>query len=234
MKQSKLHAFVIAAFFFALPLASAAQEAEIIPNYFDFGNVCIGNTTTDDFTITSAIDDDLRIFAAAYLTGDNPSGAYSMEFLDDYGHSMPLGSFVTVEVTYGPVNLGIHDARLTVVTNDGTNPIQSVPHTGQGVACDPTTEIVDQLIADIESGEVELVGIGPGASASGRYGAFLNMLKVTYGLLDAGLVDDACEQLGDAFDRVDGQAHPPDFVTGPDADYAYDEIVEALHSLGCI
>ena len=52
--------------------------------------------------ITSAIDDELRIFAILFLEGDNPTGAFSINVLDPIGHPMPQGTYVTVEVTFSP------------------------------------------------------------------------------------------------------------------------------------
>lgn len=59
-----------------------------------------------------------------------------------------------------------------------------------------------------------LVGSGPGASGPGRLAALRNMLEAAGDLLDADLVEDACNQLLDALLRADGTFPPPDFVAG--------------------
>ena len=63
--------------------------------------------------------------------------------------------------------------------------------------------------------------------------AFINMIEAAGDLIEDGLYDEACGQLGAALKKCDGQATPPDFVTG-DAVEVLKGMIEVLRTtLGC-
>jgi len=62
-----------------------------------------------------------------------------------------------------------------------------------------------------------LVGNGPGNSADGRKGALRNQIEAAGDLISEGYMDEACEQLMNAYLRCDGLPTPPEFVAGPAA-----------------
>ena len=65
----------------------------------------------------------------------------------------------------------------------------------------PIDKILDFIKDSVEAGT--LYGSGPGKSAEGRLGALRNMIEATGNLIDAGLIEDACWQLQDAYNRTD-------------------------------
>jgi len=81
--------------------------------------------------------------------------------------------------------------------------------------------------------EGKLAGNGPGKSAEGRLGALINMIEAAGNMIKAGLTEDACQQLQDAYNRTDGASPPPDFVTGEAAAELAQRIQELMASLGC-
>lgn len=229
MKQSTLCGLVVAVAFLGMPLSALAQEAAIVPDAIDFGVVDVGTSATEDITITSAIDDDLRIFAIVFLVGDNPTGAFQINVMDPIGDPMDQGTFVTIEVTFLPVAAGPHEATLTIVTNDGTNPIQTVPLSGVGFDAGDALDLLYEIIMT----DYGIVGVGSGNSAEGRLRAFENMLFEAFALLAAGDVSGACVQLEDAYNRADGDDNPPDFVDGGFIDELLSDLETVMDLLEC-
>lgn len=78
-----------------------------------------------------------------------------------------------------------------------------------------------------------LVGLGPGSSASGRLHALRNMIAASGDRIAEGETTAACQQLLDAYRKVDGMARPPDFATGPAAAEVRARIIELRATLGC-
>ena len=93
----------------------------------------------------------------------------------------------------------------------------------------------EEIVAFIKNSvqEGKLAGNGPGKSAEGRLGALINMIEAAGNMIKAGLTEDACQQLQDAYNRTDGASPPPDFVTGEAAAELAQRIQELMVSLGC-
>jgi hypothetical protein len=77
-----------------------------------------------------------------------------------------------------------------------------------------------------------LVGSGPGNSAKGRLGALRNMIDAAGDLISQGRITKACQQLQNAYLRVDGQPKPPEFATGQAAAQLANMIQQLINSLG--
>jgi Tol biopolymer transport system component len=92
-------------------------------------------------------------------------------------------------------------------------------------------EVIESFDEWVEDGSVE--GSGQGNSAAGRLNAFGNMLDEAEALIDAGLYEEACEQLMAAYMKTDGLTPPPDFVTGEQADDLAAMIQDLMDNLGC-
>jgi len=75
-----------------------------------------------------------------------------------------------------------------------------------------------------------LVGDGRGKSAKGRLKALRNKIEAAVALIEAGFVEEGCDQLLDAYNRCDGES-PPGFVSGESADDLADMIKEVLLDL---
>jgi beta propeller repeat protein len=78
-----------------------------------------------------------------------------------------------------------------------------------------------------------LVGVGKGNSAAGRRGALRNMIAASGDLVNEGQVLEACQQLLDAYERVDGIEPPPDFADGQSAPELAVRIQALRATLGC-
>jgi hypothetical protein len=86
---------------------------------------------------------------------------------------------------------------------------------------------------DASVADGSLVGNGPGKSADGRRKALRNMLVASGKLIEKGYIDEACNQLLDAYKRCDGVPRPPEFVGGPAALNLATMILDRMASLGC-
>jgi len=100
----------------------------------------------------------------------------------------------------------------------------------------PPGELAPSLIASFEKDITDgsLVGSGAGNSARGRLKAFGNMLNAADDLIQAGDYTRACTLLTDAYNRVDGDAPPPDFVNGAAREEIRDMINRLLDVLAAL
>jgi len=96
---------------------------------------------------------------------------------------------------------------------------------------DPIEEILDFVDESVEDGT--LSGDGPGHSGDTRLNALINMLEEAQSLIEAGLYEEACDQLWSAYRKCDGELRPPDFVTGDAAEVLADMILLMMDELGC-
>jgi hypothetical protein len=92
-------------------------------------------------------------------------------------------------------------------------------------------EVLDLVDESVDAGT--LTGDGPGKSADNRLNALINMLEEAQSLIEAGLYEEACDQLWAAYRKCDGDPRPPDFVTGGAADDVADMILLTMDELGC-
>jgi hypothetical protein len=102
------------------------------------------------------------------------------------------------------------------------------------LAVNPIAEILDFMDSSIEDGD--LLGIGPGRSASNRLNALRNMIVTAGELIEGGFYEEACRQLDDAYLKCDGlnpPDSPPDFVNGPAAPALAAMILNLIVDLGC-
>ena len=97
-----------------------------------------------------------------------------------------------------------------------------------------SAQIADMLdFVEMAVAEGSLAGNGPGGSGSGRLNALISQIETAGDLVEAGMIDEACDQLQDAFNRTDGESPPPDFVAG-DAAMELALLISILQaSLGC-
>lgn len=225
------------ALLFPLAAGAAAQEAGFDPDVLEFGEVETGETGVVQFTITSVIDDDLRIFAVEFLEGDNPSGAYSRALLDPIGEPMMMGSFVRVEVTFAPELVGRHPAVLTVVSNDNSNPIATLDVSGAGVDELPSPfQLVSSLVDGFDRAVRAGALVGTGATRTTAHARLLLVrarLEEVRLLVALGQGDWACRSLVFLQLRSDGDPSPPDLVQGAAREELYRRLVELGTALGC-
>jgi len=100
---------------------------------------------------------------------------------------------------------------------------------------DDPIEVIEEILDFVdESVDVgTLTGEGPGKSADNRLNALRNKLEEAQRLIEAGLYEEACDQLWSTYRKCDGEPRPPDFVTGDAADDLADMILVVMDELGC-
>jgi len=99
----------------------------------------------------------------------------------------------------------------------------------------PPLEQIANILAffDTSVGDGTLLGDGPGNSAEKRLNALRNMIESSGELIENELFEEACQQLLDAYRRMDGQPNPPDFAVGEAVTGLANMIQELLITLGC-
>lgn len=98
----------------------------------------------------------------------------------------------------------------------------------------PAVQQIDDILTFFDDSVADgtLVGSGPGNSAKGRLGALRNMIEAAGDLINQGCITEACLQLQNAYDRVDGQPKPPDFASGSAVAELANMIQQLINSLG--
>jgi hypothetical protein len=138
-----------------------------------------------------------------------------------------------VELTFAPLAPGAAAASLLVASNVGD---VTVALSGEGVSHEtpPSEQIADLLAffdASVAAGTLE--GAGAGNSGPGRLKALRNMIQAASDFIIASQLAQACQQLRDVLDRVDGLPRPPDFATGAALEEIRARVSELRAGLGC-
>jgi hypothetical protein len=218
----------------AVPFTASAECIDVTPASWDYGDVEVGTSETQIFTIHSCATSGLTIYYVGIM--DDETGAYEItSAVPSVPFALDGGATLDVEVAFTPPDLGAHEAFLWIL-HDATGGETYVNVSGVGVSEEPEpgevmAELIDSVEAFVDAGT--LVGDGPGGSAGGRLKAFRNMLNAANDHIVDGNNALACEQLQDAKDRVDGVHPPPDFVVGPARAEVEAMIAEVMAELGC-
>jgi hypothetical protein len=93
-------------------------------------------------------------------------------------------------------------------------------------------EIQDFFDDSVLSGDLTGNGRTP-SSSDGKLKALMNMLAEAESLIQSGEIAGACLILSDAYEKIDGNPNPPDFVTGTAAAELAAMIQELMTALGC-
>lgn len=219
------------------------QDIEVHPMSNDFGNVELDSSSTTIITISNVGNLYLIISDIYFLPGSSPDFSITM-FPDPPGPIPPLdGGTVNsadVEITFCPSVEGGSSATLEISSNDPNNPLETVALQGVGVMTEPPPPVsIADILAFIDASVADgsLVGTGPGKSAVRRLNALRNQIEAAGDLIEDGLIEEACQQLLDAYRKCDGLGpleSPPDFVAdwGASAELAR-KIQNLRISLGC-
>jgi len=230
----------------AAPMAALAQDIEVSPMAWDFGDIVVGDSAIQRFTISSTGSTALMLYVVE-LTDEAhwevPYEGDDFEITEEPDPGAPReinpGESVDYKVTYTPTSYEFHEAYLRVSTNSGYGHNEIYIHlTGMGVEdSPPVAEVMAELLSLFNTAVTDetIVGSGPGNSADGRLGAFGNMLNAANDLIVAGEYDVACRQLQDAHDRCDGFHPPPDFIGGSESEREAiaSKIMDVMDALGC-
>lgn len=219
------------------------SESQLVTIEFTDGN---GKTTTITFdlivnNLAPEVDagPDGTIYESGTFTG---SGSFTDPGTDtwtatvNYGDgsgTQPLAiSGKTFNLDHVYADDGIYSLTVAVTDDDGDTGTDTLEVTVIDVPPEEQIEDISDFFDDsVDSGE--LVGSGPGGSASGKLGAIRNMLDEAERLIDEGFIFEACQQLHSIYIHIDGIIPPPDFVIGPAAAELADKINMLRSDLGC-
>lgn len=217
-------------------------ELEVAPASLSLGDVELGSSATGIVTISNASPHWSSEVAVDLLSGSSSAFSYSCVAptvctCSNGVCQLEVGPLATadLEVAFAPLAVGSATATLAFNTTDQTNQAWLVSLTGAGVDTPTPSERVADLLAFFDASVAggALVGSGPGNSAAGRLDALRNMIRAAGDLIAQGQYARACEQLLDAYRRVDGLGQPPDFAAGAAAGELRARIGELRASIGC-
>ena len=201
---------------------------EVAPRSLNFGDVETGTGSLLIITVSNAGQAPLTVDSLVLSAGDFSVAAPATPF------PVAAGDSVDINVTFAPATDGIQSETLQIVTSRLS---ADVALSGNGVAVEPPpSEQVAEILVFFDNSVVDstLAGAGNGNSAGGRLGALRNMIKAAGDLIDDGQTAEACQQLLDAYERVDGNVPPPDFADGASAQELAARIQTLRESLECL
>ena len=211
-------------------IETCVSTTEISPTEYDFGGVELNDTDQMFFTLSTP---DITNVTAISLDATS-STAFNITLAPVLPLVMTSADLAEVAVSFTPTTTGPHTGELVIETGEFCPPI-IVPLYGEGVHVEPPIPDVEVILTTFDNGIADgtIIGDGPGNSAAGRMGALYNMIKTAGELIAADDIEGACRQLMDAYNRCDGEALPPDFITGASAPELAAQIMVLMDSLGC-
>lgn len=216
--------------------AAAMADWELTPDSAYFGEVVVGSSAQQLFTITNLGVGDVLVSDVVL------GGTDAAEFQLPAGLTVPFvlqpgtENSVFIAVTYVPQDLGSSAADLRVEVVGSEHGSETSILTGDGVDEEPPVSVTLQEILaffDASVANGTLVGAGPGNSANGRLNALRNKLVAAGDLIEAGEMYQACTELLSAYERCDGLPRPPEFAEGPAASELAGMIAQLMADLGC-
>ena len=126
MNRITMLALVIGLVVLAAPLLASAQCINVVPENWDYGDVKVGTSESQIFTIENCMGSDLFIFYIEITEDD--TGAFSIASAPSEP-IIPGWESRDVEVTFTPPSLGAHDTFLWIVSD------VAEPMTGSRRAC---------------------------------------------------------------------------------------------------
>ncbi len=201
---------------------------EVSPLAYSFGDKSLGSITIALVTVSNTGNVELEVTPVGTL------GSPYFYKVDASLNSIQPGETKQVYVYYQPNVLGFSSTTLRIQSNDPNRPLVEVQFSGNCVPEEyPPQDQIADILAFFEVSVVNgsLMGSGPGNSAQGRLDALRNMIEAAGDLIAQGRIQEARQQLQDAYRRVDGLPRPPDFATGSAASTLADMILQLLNSL---
>ena len=217
-----------------LPLTAVAENIDADPLEYDYGTVIVGTSKFMKFTIRSIGPyTPLTIYDITIVYDDNGEFLLDAVVPDD---PLEVGGEIEVMVTFTPRAEGMASASLLVDSDALNFPLLYIPLQGEGITADPTpTGMMDYLMSffyDSVANET-ILGIGTGKRAEKRIDKFEVILYSADAAIDASDDAVACEELDDAYYRIDGIPRPNDYLVGPAVPTLSTLIILVMDSLGC-
>ena len=140
-----------------------------------------------------------------------------------------------IDVTFSPTAEGYASAVLKIYAHSPYLGARAIQLGGFGVQ-EPTLEgPVDAILTFINQ-SVDLgtlVGAGNGKSASKHMNSLINMIEASGDLIANGYIEEACQQLQNAYMHSDGEKRPNDFVAGVNVPTVAEMILNMMESMEC-
>ena len=218
---------------------AAPPAVSVDPLELNFGSVAIGAQSTALATVTNTGGAGLQVQSVALEPG---SAAFSILSIrkDSASATLPVtldtNDTLDVEVAFAPTAAGAATRTLTIGSNDANQSTVAVALIGEGVAVQvPPTEQIAEILSffddAVAGGTVE--GAGSGSSAPGRLKALRNMIEAAADFISESDWVEACQQLRDVFERIDGNPRPPDFATGDALEELRTRVNDLRIAIGC-
>ena len=225
MKKLRLLSVTILILLFAV--APVHAQIDVVPDQFDFGEVDVGDSDSQNFTIMNSWWGNLAIASIELLPGGG--GDFNLVNSPAPGTIVAPGSLIYFGIDFSPTSEGLHTAEIVIRWTNGESGTATVELSGTAVAAQPPPSTIQGIINffDTSVANGSLVGAGPGKSAENRLNALRNMLIRASYLLSAGNYEAACGQLGAAFKRCN------DFVQGEAQIDLIQMISSLMNDLGC-
>ncbi len=205
-------------------------DIEVSPLSHDFGDVELGTSRTVIIAISNVGNGDLTV------SGVDLETDFAITSAPDSAIVVEPNQTENVEIAYTPSGPGYNSAVLKITSDDPNEPVVEVLLSAVGIEIPlPPLEQIANILAffDTSVGDGILLGDGPGNSAEKRLNALRNMIESSVNLIENELYEGACQQLLDAYRRMDGKPKPPDFVTGEAVTGLATMIQELMTALGC-
>ena len=208
----------------------------VSPGELNFGSVAVGSSLTSLVTVTNTGGPGLQV-----NVGLTPAiGSFSVLSLKKNATTvtapvtLDANETLDVEIAFSPPAPAGASAALLIDSSAGD---VVVPLNGEGVVVDtpPSAQIAELLSffdASVDAGTLR--GSGHGSSEAGRLKALRNMIQAASDFINQANLAQACQQLRDVLDRIDGLPRPPDFAAGTAVEEIRTRITELRTALGCL
>lgn len=207
-----------------------SPDIDVAPLDYSFGDVAEGTTSETIVTISNTDDEYDLVVNDVVIEGDS---SYWYETGEGLDRIVPGGTG-EIRVYYSPTAAGPSSATLQILSNDEDESLVEVQLSGNCVINDTPSELIADILeffdSSVDAGTIS--GNGPGNSSTGRLKALRNMIEAAGDLVEQGLIEEAVNQLYDAYKRVDGLPKPPDFAAGEDAEELATMIMQLIEDLG--
>jgi hypothetical protein len=204
---------------------------EVSPTAYDFGTVKVGSSKSAIVTLSNTGSDDMSVSSIAIA-----GSCSNLKYLGQSSMTLVSRQTVDLNLAFNPTYSGTCSGSLMINSNDPKNPVIQVVLNGTGDATEPPP--ADQIASiltffDSSVANGTLQGLGSGNSAAGRLKALRNMIVATGDLLAKGYTNEACRQLWDLYEKMDGLPRPPDFVTGSAAPALAAQVQQLISYMAC-